>query len=371
MSEKPKLSTKKKLLFSFFILFIALISLEVGSRLLDRAQGNQLDVYKRFSDNPKLGYELVPNYKRINEKKNREALVINSLGYRGAEFSPEKSPNTTRILCLGDSCTFEGIPETAPYPRQLEELLNQGKEQKEQKAFEVINGGVEGYDSNKALERLKLSLKYKPDIVTIYIGWNDLYINDPERIMNEARTGIIAKISNMLQYSRFASKLRSLIFLNVRPKFKTIEPINSSKYQDFVPSWYVNNVKEMISLVKSSNAKPILVTLPSIFHNKISPEVLAKAQMPYFTNSSADMILLIEKYNKIIKEIAQETNTQLIDLAAKFDQLPNKEELFFDAIHMHSNRKQLVAEAFKPEIEKLLPSENTETSILEKAKLDK
>lgn len=368
MSDKPKLSTKKKLLFSFFILFIALITLEVGSRLIDRAQGNQLDVYKRFSDNPKLGYELVPNYKRINEKKNREALVINSLGYRGPEFNLEKAPNTTRILCIGDSCTFEGIPETAPYPRQLEELLNQGKEQK---AFEVINGGVEGYDSNKALERLKLSLKYKPDIVTIYIGWNDLYINDPERIMNEARTGIIAKISNMLQYSRFASKLRSLIFLKLRPKFKTTEPINSSKYQDFVPSWYVNNVKEMISLVKSSNAKPILVTLPSIFHNKISPDALARAQMPHFTNSSADMILLTEKYNKIIKEIAQETNTPLIDLAAKFDQLPNKEELFFDAIHMYNPGKPLVAEEFKTEVEKLLPAENTESNNLEKAKLDK
>lgn len=366
MSEKPKLTTKKKILFSFFILFIALISLEVGSRLLDRAQGNQLDVYKRFSDNPKLGYELVPNYKRINEKKNREALVINSLGYRGPEFSSEKAANTTRILCIGDSCTFEGIPETAPYPRQLEELLNQGKEQK---AFEVINGGVEGYDSNKALERLKLSLKYKPDIVTIYIGWNDLYNNDPEKIINQTQPTIIAKISNMLQYSRFASKLRSLIFLKLRPKLKSIEPINSTKYQDFVPAWYVNNLKEMISLVKSSNAKPILVTLPSIFHNKISPEALARAQMPHFTNSSADMILLTEKYNKIIKEIAQETNTPLIDLAAKFDQLPNKEELFSDAIHMYNPGKPLVANEFKPVIEKIL-TENNGNNVLEKAKLD-
>ncbi len=367
MSEKPKLSTKKKLFFSLFILFIALITLEVGSRLIDRTQGNQLDVYKRFSDNPKLGYELVPNYKRINEKKNREALVINSLGYRGAEFSPEKAPNTTRILCMGDSCTFEGIPETAPYPRQLEELLNQDRGQK---VFEVINAGVEGYDSNKALERLKLSLKYKPDIVTIYIGWNDLYNNDPEKIINQEKPTIIAKISNLLQYSRFASKLRSLIFLKLRPKLKTTEPLNSAKYQDFVPSWYVNNVKEMISLVKSSNAKPILVTLPSIFHNKISAEALAKAQMPYFTNSSADMILLIEKYNKIIKEIAKETNIPLIDLAAKFDQLPNKEELFSDAIHMYNPGKPLVAEEFKTQIEKLLLSENIENNATEKAKLD-
>lgn len=358
--ETTTLSTKKKLLFSFLIILLTFTGLEIGSRILDRFQDNRLDVYKKLSNNPKLGYELVPNYHSTNRKGNKDVLVINSLGYRGAEFSPQKPANVTRVLCLGDSCTFEGIPETVPYPRQLENLLNQDKEQKK---FEVINAGVEGYDSDKALERLKLSLAYNPDIVTIYIGWNDLYGSDPEKILAESKPGIMTSISNLLQYSRFASKLRSLIFLKIRPKLKTTEPVHSAKYKDFVPTNYVNNLKEMVSLVRKNNAQPILVTLPSIFHSKLSQAALARAQMPYYTNSSADMRLLAEKYNQLIMDVAKETNTPLIDLAAKFDQMPNKEEFFSDAIHMYNPGKPIVAEEFKNTLEKLTNNQLTPDNI--------
>lgn len=101
-------------------------------------------------------------------------VTINAEGWRYREFSPQKPPNVTRILSLGDSLTFgAGVRTEDTYPAQLETLLNQGNSSKQ---IEVINMGVFGYGTWQAVDVLKQKgLDYQPDLVLL-----GFYINDPE-----------------------------------------------------------------------------------------------------------------------------------------------------------------------------------------------
>jgi len=108
---------------------------------------------------------------------------INSLGFRGPEFTKAKPGGASRIVCLGDSGTF-GIRRTTlseesetvvmrmdnDYPRKLAQLL-----QVEGPAnVEVINAGVIGYTSSHGLRLLNTEiLDLHPDIITIRFGFND------------------------------------------------------------------------------------------------------------------------------------------------------------------------------------------------------
>jgi lysophospholipase L1-like esterase len=343
-TRTERLSRRKKILFLLAVIVISMGVLEAVARLHDRIRPDRLEAYKRFSANPDLGYELIPNYVALTPNGKRQAIAINSLGYRGPEFEPKKPAGVTRILCLGDSCTFEGIPENAPYPRLLEALLNEGEAQKR---YEVINGAVEGYDSNKALERLREALEYQPDIVTIYIGWNDLYNVDPE---HESPGRIARLASPLLSHSRFAAKLRSLIFLKMRPKLKTREPVKAEFYKKYRPARYEANLRRIIELIRERKALPLLVTLPSILSPRISDEGIERAQFPYYTNSITDMISLADSYNAVIRSVAAETHTPLVDLASEFDNMVDKERCFSDTIHMYNDAKPIVARALRSAI---------------------
>jgi lysophospholipase L1-like esterase len=98
-------------------------------------------------------------------------------GFRGKEPGREKTGNTYRIFCIGDSCTFGmGVKYYEAYPFVLEELLNGAGGTRK---FEVVNAGVPGYSSFQAARHLERDiLQYKPDLVIASFGWNDTMLKD-------------------------------------------------------------------------------------------------------------------------------------------------------------------------------------------------
>lgn len=119
----------------------------------------------RRSPDPILEYELVPGARRGH-------LRINSLGLRGEEVPPRPGEGVTRIAVLGDSETFGGhLLEAETFTRQLQRRLG---EVAEGRAFEVLNGGVPGYNTiqeQRLLERTLLPLE--PDLVLLRYSFND------------------------------------------------------------------------------------------------------------------------------------------------------------------------------------------------------
>lgn len=73
------------------------------------------------------------------------------------------------IVAVGDSLTAGlGVPESASYPAQLQQKLNEAG-----RKYRVVNAGVSGETTSGTLSRLDWILSTKPDIVILETGAND------------------------------------------------------------------------------------------------------------------------------------------------------------------------------------------------------
>ena len=172
----------KKQAFFFLIVSVCLLSLAEAS-IRTWAYFFRTS-YERYNPVTKR-LELVPN---LRLQQGRDEFLINSKGFVGLEFDQEKTKGTFRIISIGDSCTFTNGIWARAYPAILDRLLN---EERPQKAFEVINAGIEGYNSTLARARLTDEiLKYHPDMVTIYIGWNDLMKTSAQDVLPSGDVGL-------------------------------------------------------------------------------------------------------------------------------------------------------------------------------------
>ena len=107
---------------------------------------------------------------RSGSKTERVNFSINSLGFRGPEFSPTKKPGTIRIFCSGGSTTAgNSVDDDETWPAVLEiELRQRGYR------VEVINAGVQGWSSYQELLRFEREIvNYQPDVLLLHQGWNE------------------------------------------------------------------------------------------------------------------------------------------------------------------------------------------------------
>jgi len=136
---------------------------------------NILDVENIFDQNPKQAtIDVLRNFSGVSKA---DMININSLGFRGDEFSKIKPDETYRIFMLGGSPMFG-------YGATSDETTIPGFTQKifDEKDFgfdiEVINSGSQAADSNKELKLVEERLiPFSPDLIIIYDGWNDLRFN--------------------------------------------------------------------------------------------------------------------------------------------------------------------------------------------------
>lgn len=116
------------------------------------------------------------------------SVDVNSLGFRGPEFSARKPDGVFRVFVLGGSTTF-GYPESIPttqdtYPFKLQEALQRrfGRSR-----VEVINAGVTGYSLRTNVVNYATRLTwYQPDLIIVYHAVNDLIITRDETDLFES-----------------------------------------------------------------------------------------------------------------------------------------------------------------------------------------
>lgn len=111
-----------------------------------------------FADNPYAAFSLKPNF-RLGD------LMINSLGYRGTEFSKDKPKGTFRILLLGDSYVFGwGVNR---YEDTLSAIIQNILNSSSSAKYEVINAGFhDGYSPDSYYAYLKgEGLALQPDMI--------------------------------------------------------------------------------------------------------------------------------------------------------------------------------------------------------------
>lgn len=139
-------------------------------------------------------------------------FYLNSQGFKDVEFPETKSPETFRIIALGDSFAFGVIPYQHNYLTLLEEgMQNQGKN------IEVLNMGIPGLGPRDYLSLVvNEGLALEPDMVLLsfFIG-NDFLENQ----MLKDKYGVPA-----YNYSYIISFLKFLINLQQNYEGKIFHP---------------------------------------------------------------------------------------------------------------------------------------------------
>jgi len=100
---------------------------------------------------------------------------VNRQGFRGPEVVEDHPKGMLRIMAVGGSTTFDVSVggQGRSWPERLAVWLSQADPVRR---IEVINAGVPGYRVFDNLIRLQSELyRYKPDLVILYEGHNDLF----------------------------------------------------------------------------------------------------------------------------------------------------------------------------------------------------
>ncbi len=341
------LSWPKTVAFSLLPVLVLLLLAEGGLRVYSWFFRT---AYERYSTSSER-FELVPNFQATFPGGRR--IRINSKGFVGPEFADEKAPGTHRVFAIGDSCTFAGDWDVS-YSVFLERGLNsQGRK------FEVINAGVEGYDSEQALRRISDDvLKYNPDLVMIYIGWNDLMRTRPGSMSSGGRSSPLGRILSQSYLFRGLSKV---IFFHVRPALATPALTGDESefhvFDGFVSAAYEDNVSAMVALLRKHNVRVLLMTRPTVLGRKMTAQDL-KTQNVFFPHypeaySVPRLLSLHDAYNESLRRLGERLQVPIVDLDRIFNQ-QDKRALFWDTMHPSEKGHQLIAEALVPRVRAIL-----------------
>lgn len=279
-------------------------------------------------------------------------IRVNSRGFVGEEFEEPRPAGVMRIVSIGDSQTFGLGTGVETYPAQLAIRLNGGTAEGR---YQVINAGIEGLNSELALRRLVSKvLPLAPDVVTVYIGWNDLMKFDPAGQRESPGLAVVARAMDRLWLTK---GLRKLIFYYIRPRVSAPATGPSSRtgaFRHYRPAVFETNLRAIIEAARSAGARVVVMTLPSVVSDDMTLNDLRRANVifPYFASAYAvgDFIDLIAAYNDAIRRIAGEQHVLLVDLAREIDGRPDRRSFFWDTMHTNQRGLELIAEVLRREL---------------------
>lgn len=200
-------------------------------------------------------------------------------------FEFNKSPNTCRIFCIGES-TMQGFPYE--YNGSLPVLLKdrlldsfQGKK------IEVVNLGITAINSYAVLDLTKEVVQYQPDLIIVYAGHNEFYgsfgVGSVEYFgknrtfvnfyLKLNRLKIVQLLRNTITRARVSlggkdqpPKTNSLMELMARDKQI---PFHSDLYET-AKSNFRENLNDIVDVAASHNVAIMLSTVVSNLHD-LSP----------------------------------------------------------------------------------------------------
>ena len=258
---------------------------------------------------------------------------VNSMGFLDREVDPVKKKGTCRVICMGDSCTGQGIP---PYSGMLHKLLLENPITKE--PWEAFNMAVHGYSSTQGLKLFQLRTKHmQPDVVSLYYGWNDHWrseLPDAYRMATLVQNGWSAYVTN---------KLQSKLFYQFLVKsFKSVEYQQEFDSQKFVlrvsANEYRNNLTTLVEEIRSIGALPVLITAPR--NKTLSPHLVTHEQ----TDTIKDAMERHERYNDICRQVASDSAVPLLDLAKIFVDENLYDFFTKDGIHLTRQGREYIAD---------------------------
>ena len=226
----------------------------------------------RLSDNPKIGFEPIPNLDSAGKDVRYYSYDgrANSLGYRDYDHPLKKPAGSERVIVIGDSVTA-GLwinEDDKVYTSVMESTLHQ-----EGFNADVMNFGVSGYNTQQEVETLReRGLQYSPDLVVLAYCLNDRWrddggiyglLLDEERKQSQNKDTVnTSTISPAIRNSALVRFLKFVVFApkeedKVQSNFQ--DPVDFDKFNKDVVTEYFG---ELSQLANEHNFDVLVIIFP-------------------------------------------------------------------------------------------------------------
>jgi lysophospholipase L1-like esterase len=282
---------------------------------------------------PWLFWQLKANTTAPLDRGKMTGFIANGDHMRNPDVPVERGPNDFRVLCLGDSVTFGwGVRYEEAYPTLLAELLREALPERE---IHVMNAACSGYTAHQGLEMLRRrGLKYRPDVVTIWMGWNDSGLwdgmTDAEHARLFAREHLLTASAT---YRALSYMLRRSQHEGVKKERKEAEAgLRRMPLDD-----YKARLREMVELARANEISPgrgarvVLVQGCKVKHIRIAREQEGPVQL--------------NRYHRATAEVAEELDVPMLSVFDALYQAGVGEEVFLDKGHLDPKGLRIVADA--------------------------
>lgn len=152
-----------------------------------------------YEADPHTGFRIRPH--SLGHFRGGIVALANSHGHRDDEVTLEKSPDTFRVLLLGDSFSMgANVRQEDAYPQALEKLLNEESNRK----IEIVNSGVGGWDPFQYAQYYEhYGWRFNPDLILVgfFVG-NDAY-NDRASVEDVSTAIMGRRVTRDAAASRF------------------------------------------------------------------------------------------------------------------------------------------------------------------------
>lgn len=265
---------------------------------------------------------------------------INSMGFLEREVDPIKKENSIRVICMGDSVSAQGLPGYSGY---LNDLLAASPPTAQ--PWEAFNMAVHGYSIQQGLILFRRQVReLQPDVVTVYFGWNDHWLEaqSDEMMMAVRLTPVVGKIFDRLREKRIFMALHRLINSGSRQ----VRDENNRVFR-VPPQRYEKLLQQLVAEIRSSGAIPVLITAAC---RPMTDATVGQARIR--SKEQGDSVH--QQYVGITRKVAEATGVPLLDLEKKFNG-PECDHFFAgDGIHFDQYARQYASEGI---ISEMLPPE--------------
>lgn len=283
----------------------------------------------------------------------------NNYGFRGQDIISPKGKDKYRIFLVGGStteCLF--IDDRKSNDAVLEHLLTDLN-------AEVFNAGKSGDITVDHIVMLTNRIVHlEPDLIVVFAGINDLirknYDYTHQLIIHDHKDPTFSTIhylklilSNSQIYRRMYNVFKSYSIESIsfqsnykeRVKWFNRLPLSKEQPASNLAAFEIN-MKTILGICLANNIKLILVTQATTWDSKLDsfngliwmsfiggdrlPEHVLKAEM--------------EKYNDVLRKIAEESNVLLYDLSNEIE--PSR-EFFYDDCHFNNNGVKFYCEGLE------------------------
>jgi lysophospholipase L1-like esterase len=346
-SDEIQFSRTKTVVYATVSVLLGLLAIEVVCAVIwativpDRFE-DQSEVPIQFGmvnwpdiveKDPWLFWQLKANATAPLDQGKMTGFIANGDHMRNPEVPVEREPNDFRVLCLGDSITFGwGVRYEEAYPTLLADLLREARPGRE---IHVMNAACSGYSAHQGTEMLRRrGLKYRPDVVTIWFGWNGAKRWDGMTDAEHARLFVREHLlTSSATYRVLSHTLRRSAHEGVaEEREKTGAGLQRVPLAD-----YKARLQEMVELARANQVSPgrgahvVFIQGCKVKHIRAARE--------------QDGEVKLNPYHRATAEVAEQLGVPMLSVFDALYQAGVGEEVFLDNGHLDPTGLRIIADA--------------------------